>query len=151
MAASQLSTRYVLWHTSELTTVDLSTATMLGTLAGDAEVPEPESTMDPFQGGEAEVEARIPVNVRVIGAGGTPMTTLQTAKNANPPTSGWLYFPNRSLTNVRRIGPFTPARANQVGNSTNPMRKSWRLRGLVVGDAAEEIDKTVEGTIVLPS
>lgn len=151
MAASQLSLRRAYYHTAELTTVDISASTLLGTLSEDTELPEPENVTDAFQTGEAEVGAIVDVNLRVLGSGSGVLSSIQTAKDANPPTELWFYFPNRSGTAVTRYGPAIVKQAYALGDQSEPKRQSYRVRFKVVQDTSELAVQRVAGTVVLPT
>lgn len=151
MAASQLSVRRAYFAASALTTVDISTATLLGVLAEDSEIPEPENVTDGTMLGPAEVGATLTLNLRILGSGGAALTTLQTAKDANPPTDIYIYVPNRSGTAVTRYGPMIVSQAYALGDQTDPKRQSFRVRGTIMADTSESAVVRYAGTVVLPS
>jgi len=151
MASTQQSVRKGYFKAgAALTTADISTATALGVLTEDSELPDPENVTDATMLGGAEVGATLNLNLRFLGAG-SALSTLQTAKDANPPTELWFYFPNRSETNVTRYGPCIISQAHRVGNQKDPKRQSYRVRAGVIGDTSESIVVTVDGAVTLPA
>jgi hypothetical protein len=92
MASVAQSARRVYWNATKITDGDFSAATEIGTLAPGSELPLPDSlTADGF-GFNAEVGATIAPSLMVYST--TVVAAITTAKDASPPTRGFVHVIN---------------------------------------------------------
>lgn len=146
--AAHQNARYLLHHTAAIADGVFTAATNLGPLASGSEIGPPEATLDDFQGGASEAQATLNHAYRVAG---TPtLTTLQTAKDASPPTELYFFITNHGLTSYTQVGPCSVTQAIRLGASMEGQKASSMIRVQAKGDTAEDIYKVIDSAVTLP-
>jgi hypothetical protein len=136
MASVSQSARRVFWNATKITDGDFSAATELGTLAPGAELPLPEVlTADGF-GFTAEVGATIAPNLMVYGT--SVEAALTTAKDASPPTYGYLHVVNANLASYSWYWAH-PVQAYAVPRQTERQRPMVSYGFFGESDSPEEL------------
>lgn len=134
------SAKTALFHTAVVSDGDFSaTGTLMGQIAPGSFEIERSETSEAGMGIEAGTGASRRITLRVPGTGGSWLSTVQTAANANPPTTEYLYIVNRSGTGYTQYGPGNFVHAHQMGKDGDPTRAAARVVFYCEGDTVEDI------------
>lgn len=152
MAGEIRSFRYALWDTASVTDggFGVAASTNIGPIApGGSTIPaDAEVLSEEVSTGSAQVGANIEIVLRILGA--TPTAALVTAKDANPPTEGYLFVTNLAGDAYTQYGPGTISHCAVSGESTERGRQSFTVRFVARGDTPEDILKRYVATVTLP-
>ena len=153
MSSATRSARYLLKHTDPIADGDFATAgaTLIGNLADGSTTPEPSSEFDTYMGGKAEVKGTVEHEYRIIGPAEAVIAEIKAAKDANPPTEGYVFIVAHNKQSYTQIGPGTFTGAIPIGNKTDRQRAGIKTGFYAEGDTAEEVYKPIEAAVTLPA
>lgn len=142
MAGSSVhnSTFKAVFHTANITDGGMATGTILGNIAPGSFSVERNDPVSSGQGISVATGASRQINFNVLGAGASWIAAVQTATNANPPTTEYLFVTNISGTGYTRYGPGNFNRAYRKGKGGDPEKQSVAIGFYVEGDTAEDIE-----------
>ena len=151
MSAIHNSAKTVLYDDSPVTDGGfvVAASTNLGILGAGSNIPDPEALNEDFMGGRAAVGGSIDLLFRILGTGGADVATINALADANPPTEGYIFVVNKSLTRyVEYLVTFQEA--IEQGSGTDSKRVAWLLRCFGLGDKIADFMTVYTATVILP-
>ena len=151
MAAIHNSAKTVLYDDSPVTNGGFAAAlsTNLGILGAGSNIPDPEALNEDYMGGRAGVGGTIELLLRILGTGGADVATINGLADAQPPTEGYIFVVNKSLSRYTQYQ-VTFQEAIEQGSSTDSKRVAWLLRCYGLGDKIADFMTVFTATVILP-
>lgn len=138
------SARRVFWSDTKITDGAFAGATELGSIAPGSELPDVEVlNAGPAFGFAPETGGQIgPFNLMVFGD--TPEAALVTAKEASPPTYGYLHVLNANTANGYSIYWVHPLAARALARTAERAKAMVQYRFYGEADSPEELAENVD-------
>lgn len=137
------------YHTTAITGGSIGATTTMGNIAPGSISVDRQENVQSGSGVSVSVGATRRISLNILGDGsvGTWLATLQTAKNANPPTTHFLYITNIGLSGYTIYGPGNWETGHRKGKGGDAERQSVMCVFYCEGDTAEDIEVEDDNTV----